>query len=110
MNLLNYLKNKKAQLIKAKEEPLTAQNDEINNIEIVIENNNGLFENEQEIIRKGAQTFLENGAVDNIEDGIIVFATMIRGLKYKTIEKDENGNIKIILKDISLDNSINKKL
>lgn len=110
MNLLNYLKNKKSQLLKAKDEPLTAQNDGINNIEIVIENHNDVFGDEQEKIKEGARILLENGGAENIEDGIITFATMFRGLKYKGIEKDENGNVKITLKDINLESSMNKKL
>ena len=108
INLINKLKSKKAQLLDEKQ--LITQNGDINNIEIVIEHHNDCFENEEEIIREGAQTLLENGNVENFEDGIIVFATIIRGLKYKKTEKDENGHVKIILKDINLENSITKKL
>jgi hypothetical protein len=35
---------------------------------------------------------------------------MFRGLKYKKTEKDQNGNIRIILKDIKLEDSITKHL
>ena len=111
MNLLNYLKKIKSQLLNAKE--LNNKNIEMNNIdnvEIIIENYKNLFENEHEIIKKGALTLLENGNVDNFEEGIIVFATMIRGLKYKKTEKEENGNVKIILLDIEQEKSITKKL
>lgn len=44
MNLLNYLKNKKSQLLEEKQ--LALKSDEQKNIEIVIENNTNLFENE----------------------------------------------------------------
>ena len=111
MNLLNYLKKLKSQLLNAKE--LNNKNIEANNIdniEIIIENYNNLFENEHEIIKKGALTLLENGNVDNFEEGIIIFATMIRGLKYKKTKKEENGKVKIILCDIELEKSITKKL
>lgn len=65
-------------------------------------NNNNLFENEIEIIKKGALELVKNKNAETIEEGIIVFATMFRGLSYDKTEKDENGNIKIILKDIEI--------
>lgn len=111
MNLLNYLKKIKSQLLNAKEpNNKNMETDNMDNVEIIIENYNNLFENEHEIIKKEALTLLENGNVDSIEEGIIVFATMIRGLKHKKTEKEENGKVKIILRDIELEKCMTKKL
>lgn len=114
MNLLSYLKKIKYQLL-CKKNTINDKADSNNtnnedNMEIIIENYNNLFENEYEIIRNGALVLLENGNVANLEEGIIVFATMIRGLKYKKTEKEEDGNVKIILLDIEPEKSITKKL
>jgi len=109
MNLLNFLKSKRKKLLEVNDK-VKGNNELTNNIEIIIEDNNNLFENEIEIIKQGAISLLENGNVDTIEEGIKIFATMFRGLTYKNTEKDENGNIKIILKDIKLEDSITKKL
>ena len=88
VNLLNYLKKKKNELLNAKQSNDTnIKTYNADSIEIIIENYNNLFENEHEIIKKGALTLLENGTVDNFEEGIITFATMIRGLKYKKTQK-----------------------
>lgn len=109
MSLLNFLKRKKKQLLETNDK--VKSNVELsNNIEIIIEDNNNLFENEIELIKQGAINLLKNGNVDSIEEGIKIFACMFRGLKYKKTEKDEQGNIKIILKDIKLEDSITKKL
>ncbi|MBQ3021563.1 MAG: hypothetical protein IJD92_05015 [Bacilli bacterium] len=114
MNLLTYLKKIKHQLLSKKN---TSNNktdsDNINNvdnIELIIENYNNLFENEPEIIKNGALVLLENGNVNNLEEGIIVFATMIRGLKYKKTQKEENGKTRIILRDFKPENIFTKKL
>lgn len=114
MNLLSYLKKIKHQLLSKKNTSnnKTDSNNTNNedNIEIIIENYNNLFENEHEIIKNGALVFLENGNVDNLEEGIIVFATMIRGLKYKKTQKEENGKTRIILSDFQTENILAKKL
>lgn len=110
MNLLSYLKNIKFQLINKKKqnnENITDYNKD--NIEVIIENGNELFENECEIIKNGASTLLKVGNVDNLEEGIIVFATIIRGLKYKETIEDQNGNLKIILCDFKPEKTIIKK-
>jgi len=106
MNLLKYLKLKKSQLLETKNSNTNSEN----NISIIIENSNNLFENEEEIIMEGAKTFFESGEVKSIEEGIIVCAVIIRGLKFIKTEKDENGNIKIILKDNSHEKAKTKKL
>jgi len=111
MNIINYLKKIKVKLLNEK-----VQNDNIfkdynvDNIEIIIENYNNMFGNEHEIIKNGAITLLESAYVDNIEEGIIVFATMIRGLKYNRTEKDNTGRVKIILQDIKLEKTMTKKI
>lgn len=71
------------------------------NIEIVIESESEtpLFENESEQILLGAQTLLETKVADNIEDAIITFAAMFRGLKYQETKKAEDGKTIIVLKD-----------
>lgn len=102
MNLLSCLKKLKNQLLNEEK----TFNEEINNnntnnednIEIIIENYNNLFEDEYEIIKNGSLELLKNGYVKNFEEGIIIFATMFRGLKYKR-QIEENGKIKIILSD-----------
>lgn len=109
MSLLNILKKKKKELLEVNDK-VKSSTELSNNIEIIIEDNNNLFENEVELIKQGAINLLQNGNVDSLEEGIKVFAVMFRGLKYKRTEKDENGNIKIILKDIKLEDSITKKL
>lgn len=111
LNLIDFFKEKRKKLLDTsnKVNPNIEQPKEPN-IEIVIENATNIFENEQEIIRQGGKEFLENGIVDSLEDGIITCATMIRGLKYRRTEKDDDGNIKIILRDISLDNTHPKSL
>jgi len=91
MSLLSYLKKEKHQISK-KNNPNTKETNKSNNsnqdkIEIVIENNNNLFENETEMIKNGTSILLENKKVDSLEEGIIVFATMFRGLKYKKLKK-----------------------
>lgn len=102
MTLLEKLKIFKEQLKSSKEIDKKINEININNIEIIIEKNNNLFENEIEIIRTGALELVQNKNAESIEEGIIVFATMFRGLSYDKTEKDENGNIKIILKDIEI--------
>lgn len=116
MNFITYLKSKKEKLKSLQkyevkepiEEPITEQP---NNIKIVIENHHKeIFENEEEIILKGAQMFLEDKRVASLEEGIITFATIIRGLKYKTTTTDENGFPQIIFEDFKLEEDINKTL
>ena len=102
MTLLEKLKIFKEQLKSSKEIDKKVHEININNIEIIIENNNNLFKNEIEIIKTGALELVQNKNAESIEEGIIVFATMFRGLSYDKTEKDENGNIKIILKDIEI--------
>lgn len=104
MTLINWLRKAKEELLKTnivinetKEEIIKINESDI---QIVIEDYKNLFENEIEIIKNGALILLENGDVDNLEEGIIVFATMFRGLKYKNTEKEENGKTKIILRDV----------
>ena len=89
-------------LWKNKKELHIVQEKEIKpNIEIKIESESDtpLFENEEESIREGAQSLLENKRVDSLEEGIIFFATVIRGLAYKETKKTEDGKTIIILKE-----------
>lgn len=100
MTLFNFNKKKEPPL--QKDVPL--QESSSPKIDIIIESSNNLYENEQEMILAGARVLLENRRVDNFEDGIITFATMFRGLRYKGIEKDDDGSVKILLSDMSLEN------
>lgn len=103
MNLLSKLQKMKSELLKSKqtiknEKPSNINNVDENtdNITIIIENNDNLFEGEEEIIKRGGKTYLESGIVSNLEEGCLLMATEIRGLKYKRTENDEDGNMKII--------------
>ena len=106
MNLIDFLKNKRKQLLDASKNVTPTTNEPKEpNIEIIIEDDTSIFANEPEIILKSAKEFLEIGSVSSLEEGVIICATMIRGLKYRRTERDEFGNIKIFLKDIALDNN-----
>lgn len=59
MNFIDYLKNIKNQLLNIQEHNEEEIVEKPSIPEIVIENHHSLFANEQEIIMKGAQTFLE---------------------------------------------------
>ncbi len=111
MNIVDYLKSKRFQLLETRKrvEKVSTKPEEPH-IEIVIENNSELFENEHDIILKGAKGFLDNGIVDSLEEGAITFATMIRGLRYLRTEIDEDGTIKIYLRDNALENNRPKTL
>ncbi len=68
------------------------------NINIIIEDNNNLFKDEDKIIMNAAKELFDLKQVESVEEGIIVAATMFRGLKYKKIEELDN-NINIIFLD-----------
>lgn len=104
MNLLGYLKETRKQLTPIVEKPKEPT------IEIVIENDTDFYENEKEVILNGGKGFFEHGNAASLEEGIITFATMIRGLKYQRTEKDDQGNIKVILKNMAIDYSLSKAL
>lgn len=105
LKILELLKTKKKILEDTKQEKIIP---DTNDIEIIIENNSNIFENETEIIMQNAQILLENKSVDTLEDGIIVFAVMFRGLKKGKIEKDENGKTIITLIDTTSKNTLKK--
>lgn len=112
MKLIDLLKNKRNKVLQLEEqakdnEKTNIGNNKTNtdNIKIIIENSCGAFDNEEEIIKEGAIKFLELGRANDMEDAIITAATMIRGLKYARTEKDENGNIVIVFKDMILGDS-----
>lgn len=69
------------------------------NIEIIIENQSPYFKNEEGKIRKNAKILFEGGDVDSYEEGVIVFATMIRGLEYVRTDIGEDGKKTIIFKE-----------
>lgn len=102
MNLINLLKKKKDELLEANQKLEEVPQEP--SIEIVIENHHSEFSNEEEIIKKGARDLLATKAVESLEEGIIVFASIFRGLRYKETIKDDDGNIKIYLKDLTIEN------
>ena len=86
--------------IKPKELPKTINENEenrINNIEIKIEGEIKLFENEEEIIIQGARELLQQGRAVNMQEAVITFAVMFRGLKYKGTQITDNGKQIIVL-------------
>ncbi len=98
IKLLEYLKRQ----IKVREQKQeTQQTYNMENIEVIIENDTGLFESEVEIIKQNAIILYENKLLETIEDGIIITAVIFRGLKRKKVEKDKNGKITITLLDAS---------
>lgn len=110
MNLKEILMRRKKQLLEMRQLAVeNSKKSDIDNIEIIIKCSNGMYENESCVIKESASALLETGKFSNIEEAIIFFATEIRGLKFKGTEIDENGKIKIILEDISLKSSVNKK-
>jgi len=88
--------------IKVKENnviPKTQEENSNDKIQIEIEGNIELFKEEKEKILEGAKYLLQTKAVKDMEEAIITFATMFRGLKLKEIKKNEDGNIVITLKE-----------
>lgn len=81
------------------EEESNSQNSQEEKIEIVIIGKNPLFEGEEEVIRKGAEHLLEIGRASDIYEAIGVYGTMFRGLKYKGMEKTEDGKTIITFRD-----------
>lgn len=63
--------------------------------QIQIEGDIELFEDEKEKIIQGAKQLLELGRAEDMEDAIITFATMFRGLKFHGTKNKENG-IKVV--------------
>jgi hypothetical protein len=70
-------------------------------IEIIIENQSPYFKNEEEKIREGARIWLESGHVESFEEGIVVFATMVRGLKYVRTDVDKSGYKTVIFRELT---------
>ncbi len=81
------------------EEESNSQNSQEEKIEIVIIGKNPLFEGEEEVIRKGAEHLLEIGRASDIYEAIGVYGAMFRGLKYKGMEKTEDGKTIITFRD-----------
>lgn len=70
----------------------------LKNVNIIIENDIKLFNNEKEIIKKAATELYNLKKVDSIEDGIIFVGVILRGLRYKRKEEN-NDTINIIFED-----------
>ena len=85
-------------------------NNIINNIQIQIDGDTGLFKDEKQQIVAGAKQLLEMGKCDDMVDAIITFATMFRGLKFLEIKKLKNGEIVVVLQETAqeLKGSINR--
>lgn len=69
-------------------------------IQIDIQGDIGLFKDEKEKINEGAKQLLELGRAENMEDAIITFSVMFRGLKFVE-SKIESGKKVIVLKETS---------
>lgn len=67
-------------------------------IQIDIQGDICLFKDEKEKIDEGAKQLLESGGAENMEDAIITFAIMFRGLKFVE-SKIEDGKKVIVLRE-----------
>ena len=87
--------------IKVKEVNTTPviQINSIEDIQIHIEGDVQLFKDEKEKIIQGAKELLEIGKADDIEDAIITYAMMFRGLSFSRTEKSENGKKTVVLRE-----------
>lgn len=101
VDLLKSKRNKVVELNNQSNKEIKPQSNEMDNITIIIENSNGAFENEEDIIKEAAVRFYEVGQADSYENAIIQAATIIRGLQYKETTKDENGNLVITFRDLT---------
>lgn len=72
-------------------------------IQIQIEGNIHLFKDEKEKIIEGAKQLLELGKADNMEDAIVTFAVMFRGLKFSEVKKTEEGTTVVVLRETAQD-------
>lgn len=79
---------------------MSINNLRLKNVNIIIENDIKLFNNEKEVIKKAATELYNLKKVDSIEDGIIFVGVILRGLRYKRKE-DNNDTINIIFEDRS---------
>lgn len=74
-------------------------NNEDSEVEIDIDGDIELFKDEKEKIIKGAKQLLEIGKADDIEDAIITYAMMFRGLGFERTEERENGRKTVVLRE-----------
>ena len=84
--------------VEEKIEPVV-KNTDIQDVQIEIEGNVELFKDEKEKIIQGARQLLELGRADDMEDAIITFATMFRGLRFSKVQKCEDGKKVIVLRE-----------
>lgn len=75
------------------------QKNSFEDVQIHIEGDVQLFKDEKEKIIEGAKQLLEMGKVDDIEDAIITYAMMFRGLSFERTEKRENGKKTVVLRE-----------
>ena len=75
------------------------QKNSFEDVQIHIEGDVQLFKDEKEKIIEGAKQLLEIGKADNIEDAIITYAMMFRGLTFEKTEKNENGKKTVVLRE-----------
>lgn len=74
-------------------------NDNVQQIEIEIQEDSGIFKNEKDKIMQGARELLKIGKADNMEDAIVTFAVMFRGLKFSEVKKTKEGTTVVVLRD-----------
>ena len=90
-----------------KSEGNTEPKEERYDIQIQIEGDINLFIDEKEKIIEGAKQLLQMGKADNMEEAIINFAVMFRGLKFSKIKKTDEGTTVVVLKETAQDTTVN---
>ena len=85
--------------VEKNQDVVTSVDNEVSDVEIDIEGDIQLFKDEKEKIIHGAKQLLEIGRADNIEDAIITYAMIFRGLCFARTEKSENGKKTIVLRE-----------
>ena len=84
---------------KSNKKEVTEEIEQKPTIRIQIDGDINLFKDEKQKIVTGAKQLLEIGQCENMEDAIITYATMFRGLRFKEIKENEDGERIIVLKE-----------
>jgi len=82
------------------------ENNSTQKVRIQIEGNIDLFKDEKEKIILGAKQLLEIGKASDMEDAIITFATMFRGLRFKETKRSEDGTVIVVLRETTQQNTV----
>lgn len=68
-------------------------------VEIHITKSSTIFPNEEEEILLGAKQLLKTGKFKNLEEAVVDIAVNMRGLRFKNIEKTEDGKSIVMLEE-----------